>query len=254
VVLIVAIAALIPALASGHSAPRAASGAIFCPLSNDRGLGVLGHLKTLKHHRRHHRRHHSAGPSTPIGATACNPIPCPTPYAVEPWGHTGVTGGYIVCRPIPCVYGATGTTGTTGILSPLPFCRPIPCVFVAPVGQTGVEQPATLLLPCRPIPCDGVTGESCPPEPCPPVAVGATSGAGEPDVLCRPIVCPLGAATTRTNGARTAIIACPPCPPPVTAGTARPATAVLHACPMVRVLRPARARAGGIALKTQRAT
>lgn len=252
-VLIVAIAALIPALASGHSSPRPVSGAIFCPLSNGRAV-VVGHLKTLKHHRRHHRRHHSAGPSAPIGVTGCDPILCATPYAVEPSGHTGVTGGYIVCRPIPCLYGATGTTGATGILRPFPFCHPRRCVFVAPAGHAGVKRPAVVFLPCRPIPCEGVTGQSCPPYPCPLPAVGTTSGAEEPAILCGPIVCPLRATTTPTNSARSAIVACPPCPPPVASGTARTATAVVHACPVVGVMRPAYAQAGGTVLKSAHAT
>jgi hypothetical protein len=251
VVLIVAIAAAIPALASGHSTPSPAKNAIFCPLLSGRGGLVIRHLKPVKHHRRHPGRHHNAGPSAPVGTTACYPIPCPTPYRIEPQGPTGATGNYIACRPLPCLFGATGTTGAPGVPRPIPFCRPIHCVYVAPVHGTGLKHPTEWVLPCRPIPlppCEGPTGASCPPPPCP--AAGTTMpGKSEPDILCGPIACPLRATTSRASGANTAIISCPTCPPPVSSGSAQTATAALHACPMVSVQRPAAS-----ALKTSRAT
>lgn len=250
-VLIVAIAAAIPALASGHSTPSSTRNAIFCPESSGRGALVFRHLTPVKHHRRHHGRHHSAGPSAPVGATGCYPIPCPPPYRFDPQGPTGATGRYFACRPLPCLFGATGATGATGIPRPIPFCRPIRCVYVAPVGGTILKRRVEWILPCQPIPlppCEGPTGASCAPPPCP--AVGTTmSGAAEPAILCGPIVCPLRAKTSRASGAHTAIVSCPTCPPPVSSGTAQTATATLHACPMVSVQ-----RAAASALKTSRAT
>jgi hypothetical protein len=244
VVLIVAIAAAIPALASGHSTPSAAKRAIFCPLTSARGGLVVRHLKTVKRHGRHHK-------VAPPGTADCYPIPCPTPYAAGSTGGTGATGDYIACRPLPCLFGATGTTGPTGMPHPTPFCRPVHCVYVAPVGSTQVKRPAELILPCEPLPtppCEGPTGASCPTSPCPLPASGTTgTGASGPDVLCRPIVCPQLRTTTHSSGARAAIVLCPTCPPPVSAGTARAATAVLHACPMVPLQQPAATRAAGSA-------
>jgi hypothetical protein len=236
-VLIVAIAASVPTLASGQSAHPATSRAIFCPLSNRSG-GVIRHLKVVKHHRRHHGRRHSAGPSAPVGSTGCYPIPCPAAYRVRTLGRTGPTGAtgpdYVRCRPLPCLFGATGATGTTLFPRPIPACRPIPCAVATPSGSTGVRRPS-FVLPCRPIPCAGATGEpTCPPPPCP--ALGSTApGTDGPAIVCGPIVCPLSAASSRASAA---IVACPGCPPPVSAGTAKTASSALHACPLAHPYGP----------------
>ncbi|HEX4035137.1 MAG TPA: hypothetical protein VHX66_11900 [Solirubrobacteraceae bacterium] len=255
-VLIVAIAAAIPALASGHSTPSTARHAIFCPLSAGRGGLVVRHLKTVKRHRRHPSRHHKPAPTAPTGTTGCYPIPCPTPYAVGSSGRTGATGDYIACRPLPCFFGATGTTGATGMPHPIPFCRPVRCVYVAPVHGRKAKGRVELILPCEPIPvppCEGPTGVSCPPSPCLPPVVGTTDpGSSKPDIVCRPIVCPQRATAIPANGAHAVIAICPTCPPPVSSGT----TTALHACPIAAAQRPpaaSSATASAGALKTSRA-